>query len=166
MLDTRFCIQSLPLLDKNGMGKKRVAQKSGNAGVDDKIREQVSRVEKKGKNKKVEEGFIYINATYNNIMITATDMYGNVIAWASSGALGFSGPKKSTPFAASKAVTAVIEKVRRFGFSTAHVVARGIGSGRDSAIRTLAAQGINVVSLKDVTPVPHNGPKPKKKRRV
>jgi small subunit ribosomal protein S11 len=147
------------------MGKKRVAQKSGNAGVDDKIREQAARAGS-GKKKKVEEGFIYINATYNNIMITATDMYGNVIAWASSGALGFSGPKKSTPFAASKAVAAVIEKVRRFGFSTAHVVARGIGSGRDSAIRTLAAQGINVVSLKDVTPIPHNGPKPKKTRRV
>ena len=84
VLDTRFCIQSLPLLNKNGMGKKRVAQKSGNAGVDDKIREQASRAEKKGKKKKVEEGFVYINATYNNIMITATDMYGNVIAWASS----------------------------------------------------------------------------------
>lgn len=145
------------------MGKKRVAQKTGNASVNEKIKSQASKSKSK---RKVDSGFIYINATYNNTMITATDMNGNVLAWSTAGSLGFSGPKKATPFAASKVVTAVIEKIKRSGPFNIHIVVRGIGGGRDSSIRTFGTQGFNVLSIKDVTPIPHNGPRPKKARRV
>ena len=95
-----------------------------------------------------------------------TDRGGNVIAWASAGSLGFSGPKKATPFAASKIVAALAEKVKKTGPFNVEVVVKGVGSGRDSAIRSLANQGFNIISIKDVTPVPHNGPRPPKRRRV
>jgi small subunit ribosomal protein S11 len=147
------------------MGKKRVAQKSGNVGVDEKIKEQASRTTSTSK-KRIEEGFVYVNASYNNTMVTVTDSNGNVMAWSSAGSLGFSGPKKATPFAASKVVDAVIEKIKRSGPFNVHIIVRGIGSGRDSAVRTFAAQGFNILSLKDATPIPHNGPRPKKRRRV
>ncbi|MBI5079383.1 30S ribosomal protein S11 [Candidatus Wolfebacteria bacterium] len=116
--------------------------------------------------KKIENGFIYIDATYNNTLISITDRGGNVVAWASAGSLGFSGPKKATPFAASKIVAAIAEKVKKTGPFNVEVVVKGVGSGRDSAIRSLANQGFNIISIKDVTPVPHNGPKPPKTRRV
>ena len=147
------------------MGKKRVAQKSGNVGVDEKIKEQAAHAASTSK-KRIEEGFAYVNASYNNTMVTITDSNGNVMAWSSAGSLGFSGPKKATPFAASKVVAAVIEKIKRSGPFNIHVIVRGIGSGRDSAVRTFAAQGFNILSLKDATPIPHNGPRPKKARRV
>ncbi len=147
------------------MGKKRVIQKSGNVNVGDKIKEQVSRSSASSK-RKIDEGFVYINATYNNTMITATDMNGNAIAWSSAGSLGFSGPKKATPFAASKVVSAVIGKIKRSGPFSINVIVRGIGGGRNAAVREFAAQGFNILSIKDVTPIPHNGPRAKKARRV
>ena len=89
-----------------------------------------------------------------------------MLAWASAGSLGFSGPKKATPFAASKIVSVIAEKVQPFGFQEAEVFVKGVGSGRDSALRSLINRGFNVVVLKDVTPIPHNGPRPPKPRRV
>ena len=111
-------------------------------------------------------GRIYIKATYNNTLITVTDDQGNVLAWASAGALAFSGPKKSTPFAASKVVATIAEKVKKSGLTDVGVFVNGFGGGRDSAIRSLINHGFNILSITDVTPIPHNGPKPRKIRRV
>ena len=118
------------------------------------------------KSRRVEEGTVYVNASYNNTIVTVTDLKGNVLAWASAGALGFSGPKKATPFASSKVIAAISEKLKATGPEKVSVVVKGIGSGRDSAIRSLITHGFNVISIKDATPVPFNGPRPKKVRRV
>lgn len=116
--------------------------------------------------KKIDEGRVYVNASYNNTTVTVTDLRGNVIAWASAGSLGFSGPKKATPFASSKVIAAIAEKVQAGGPANIQIIVKGIGSGRDSAIRSLMAQGFNILSIKDATPIPHNGPRPPKVRRV
>ncbi len=118
------------------------------------------------KTKRVEEGRVYINASYNNTVITVTDMLGNVLAWSSAGALGFSGPKKATPFASSKVVAVIAEKLKNTGPVKVEIIVKGIGGGRDSAIRSLINQGFDVVSIKDATPIPHNGPRSPKIRRV
>jgi small subunit ribosomal protein S11 len=112
------------------------------------------------------KGKIYIQASYNNTIITVADEKGGVLAWSSAGSLGFKGPKKATPYAASKVVEAVLEKIKKTGFFEVEVFVSGIGSGRESAIRSLASHGLNIVSIKDITPIPHNGPRPKKVRRV
>ena len=118
------------------------------------------------KSHRVQEGKVFINATYNNTVVTVTDVKGNVIAWASAGSLGFAGPKKSTPFASSKVIAAITEKVQATGPKDISIIVKGIGSGRDSAIRSLINNGFNVLSIKDATPIPHNGPRPVKVRRV
>ena len=118
------------------------------------------------RSKKVELGRVYVNASYNNTTITVTDAKGDVLAWASAGSLGFSGPKKATPFASSKVIAAIVEKIQNSGPHDIHVIVKGIGSGRDSAIRSLINHGFNILSIKDATPVPHNGPRPPKVRRV
>jgi len=118
------------------------------------------------RSKKIASGRVYVNASYNNTVITVTDKDGNVVTWATAGSVGFSGPKKATPFAASKIVAVLTEKLRNLGMSELEVYAKGIGGGRDSAIRSLINNGFNVVSIRDVTPIPHNGPKPPKVRRV
>ena len=118
------------------------------------------------KSKRVESGRVYVNSSYNNTVITITDMNGAVIAWASAGSIGFSGPKKATPFAASKIVGVLSEKMKALGMQTVEVVLRGVGGGRDSSVRSFVNQGFNVASIKDITPIPHNGPRPKKVRRV
>lgn len=115
---------------------------------------------------RLDRGNVYIGASYNNTIITVTDERGNAVAWASAGSLGFSGPKKATPFAASKVVSAIVEKLKKTGLSNIDVFVTGVGSGRDSAIRSFGNQGFNILSIKDVTPIPHNGPRPKKVRRV
>jgi small subunit ribosomal protein S11 len=116
--------------------------------------------------KKIENVRIYINASYNNTALSVTDRQGNVVAWSSAGSLGFSGPKKATPFAASRVAAAIGEKLKKLGPLNAEVIIKGVGSGRDSAIRSLANQGLNILSIKDITPIPHNGPRPPKVRRV
>lgn len=116
--------------------------------------------------KQVPSGRVYIQATYNNTMVTITDPQGNVLAWSSAGLMGFKGPKKSTPYAASIIVKNVVEKVEPFGFKEAVVLVKGIGSGRDAAIRALYANGLNVSSIKDITAIPHNGCRSPKVRRV
>lgn len=111
-------------------------------------------------------GVAHIQATYNNTIITISDEKGNVLAQSSAGALGFSGAKKATPFAAARVSEMVVEKIRKSGIQEILVRVSGVGSGRDSAVRALANHGLNIVSIRDVTPLPHNGPRPKKVRRV
>ncbi len=151
------------------MGKKKIAQQSDTELLKEKAKLD-SAIGRSGeaprKSKRIERGRIYINASYNNTVITITDSSGNVIAWASSGSLGFSGPKKATPFASSKIVAALSEKIKNTGPTTVDVIVKGVGSGRDSAVRSLINQGFDIVTLKDVTPIPHNGPRPPKVRRV
>jgi small subunit ribosomal protein S11 len=118
------------------------------------------------KAKRVQEGRVYVNASYNNTVITVTDATGNVLTWASAGSLGFAGPKKATPFASSKVIAAIAEKLQGNGPQDIKVIVKGIGSGRDSAIRSLINHGFNILSIKDDTPIPHNGPRPVKVRRV
>lgn len=115
---------------------------------------------------RLDAGKIYIQTSFNNTMITVTDQKGAVVAWMSAGSLGFSGPKKATPFAASKVAEAIAEKVKRSGPTNVEIVLRGIGKGRDSAMRTLATKGFNITAVRDCTPIPHNGPRPRKTRRV
>ncbi len=116
--------------------------------------------------RKVDEGRVYVNASYNNTIVSVTDEKGGVVAWVTAGSLGFAGPKKATPFASSKVIATIAEKIAKTGPFNVHVYVSGVGSGRDSAIRSLLNHGFNILSIKDVTPVPHNGPKAKKVRRV
>jgi len=116
--------------------------------------------------RQIARGKIFIQVSYNNTFITVTDEKGNVLTWSSAGSLGFKGPKKATPYAASKVAEAVFEKIKKIGFAETEVFVTGIGSGRESAIRSLASHGLNIIFIKDITPIPHNGPRPKKVRRV
>ena len=116
--------------------------------------------------KLVTEGKAYIQATFNNIIITLTDPKGNVIAWGSSGTAGFKGSRKGTPYAAQLAAQQAAQKARDHGLRQVEVFIRGPGSGREAAIRALQASGISVTGIRDVTPVPHNGCRPRKRRRV
>lgn len=116
--------------------------------------------------RQVQKGIIYIQATFNNSIVTITDAQGNVLSWASAGSSGFSGTKKSTPFAAQIATRRAIEKAKNYGLSEVTVKVSGVGSGRESAVRAIGGQGIRVTNLKDITPIPHNGSRPKKIRRV
>ena len=112
------------------------------------------------------EGIAHVSATFNNVLITITDMRGNTIAWGTAGKARFKGSKKSTPFAATVAAENVGREAMNMGVRKLHVLVQGPGSGRESAIQALASVGLRVVSIKDVTPIPHNGCRPPKKRRV
>jgi small subunit ribosomal protein S11 len=116
--------------------------------------------------KKITSGIVYVDATFNNTKVLFADKLGNTLFWSSSGSLGFKGAKKGTPFAASKVGEVIGSKASALGVKDAEVVVRGVGSGREPAIRSFMAYGIEITSIKDATPVPHNGPKPKKPRRV
>jgi small subunit ribosomal protein S11 len=148
------------------MGKKKVTTQTGD-GVAEKAA-KVATPKKAGgrRTRRIDQGRVYVNASYNNTVVTVTDMTGNVVAWASAGSLGFSGPKKATPFASSKVIAALVEKLQNNGPKDVSIIVKGIGSGRDSAIRSLINQGFNILSIKDVTPIPHNGPRAPKVRRV
>jgi len=149
------------------MGKKKIAtQTEGDALKESAVIDAASAKASKSISKKIETGRAYINASYNNTVITVTDEKGDVLGWATAGSLGFSGPKKATPFAASKIVSALTEKLKKSGPAQLHVYVRGVGSGRDAAIRSFANQGFEILSIEDVTPIPHNGPRKKKVRRV
>ena len=121
---------------------------------------------KKAVTRKVPQGRAYIQSTYNNTIVTLTDLNGNTLAWASSGHCGFTGPKKATPYAASTVVKSVSEKVADYGLKEVSVFVSGIGGGRDAAVRALNANGFNVLSIKDQTPVPHNGCRLAGRRRI
>ena len=125
-----------------------------------------SKSKKKKVIRQVSHGCAYVQATYNNTIVTITDLNGNTLAWASAGHCGFKGPKKSTPYAASTIVKTVAEKVKECGLIELNVFLKGVGSGRDSSVRALNANGFHILSIKDVTPLPHNGCRPKKPRRI
>ncbi|MGB2930280.1 MAG: 30S ribosomal protein S11 [Desulfobacterales bacterium] len=121
---------------------------------------------KKREKKNISTGVVHIQSTFNNTIITITDPAGNVIAWSSAGVQGFKGSRKSTPFAAQLAAEDAAKKAMEHGMKNVEVYVKGPGSGRESALRSLQAAGFNVVMIKDVTPIPHNGCRPPKRRRV
>lgn len=144
------------------MGKKRIIRKSGGS-IDAGLKSRsLARVAKKN----ITQGTLNIQATYNNTKILLADKSGNAVAWSSSGALGFAGAKKGTPFAAAKVGEIVGDKANIIGIKEVDVVIRGVGAGRESALRAFAGKGIDITRIADDTPVPHNGPRAKKPRRV
>ena len=141
------------------MGKKRIVKTSG-SGSEGAAKKVVS------SKKRLESGILFVESTYNNTKLSLADTKGNIYAWSSSGSLGFKGAKKGTPFAAAKIGEVIAEKAQTFGVKEVSVVVKGVGSGRESSIRSFITKGFTITSIKDVTPVPHNGPKPPKPRRV
>ncbi|HWP99565.1 MAG TPA: 30S ribosomal protein S11 [Vicinamibacterales bacterium] len=121
---------------------------------------------KRGEKRVVHHGLVHIQATFNNTIVTITDPEGNVVAWSSAGAIGFKGSRKGTPFAATQAAIAAGNAAKGLGMRTVDVRVKGPGAGRESAIRALQTVGLDVKSIKDVTPIPHNGCRPPKRRRV
>ena len=149
------------------MGKKRIIQQTKEELL--KEREKIeSKIKKETRPvaKKLKEGKIFIFSSYNNTVFTLTDTQGNVLGWASSGSVGFKGTKKATPFAASKVAEVILQITKKLGIDKVAVLIKGVGSGRESAIRSLATRGLNIISIKDITPIPHNGCRPPKVRRV
>ncbi len=144
------------------MGKKRIIKKSGK-GLDQGRKE---RALSKALKRRIEKGVLHVEATFNNTKAVLTDEKGNALVSSSAGALGFSGARKSTPYAAAKVGELIGEKAMAAGLKEASVVIRGIGAGRESALRAFAGKGITIRSIKDATPIPHNGPRPPKPRRV
>ncbi len=145
------------------MGKNKIAKPEGEKaeGV-----AAVAAAPKASTKKRVEAGTLYVQSTYNNTKLLVTDPKGNALMWATSGSLGFKGAKKGTPFAAAKIGETLAAKAANLGMKEVAVVVNGVGSGRESSIRGFISKGIGISSIKDVTPVPHNGPKPPKPRRV
>ncbi len=128
-------------------------------------KEEGARV-KKRERKNISAGVVHVNASFNNTIVTITDMQGNTISWSSAGAHGFKGSRKSTPYAAQVTADAAARKAQEHGLKTVLVEVKGPGTGRESALRALQAAGLVVTTIKDVTPVPHNGCRPPKRRRV
>ncbi len=154
------------------MGKKRIIQKSPEellkeSEAREKQTEKATR--KKGQSSKqrsLGRGRVYIQSSYNNTLVTLTDAQGNIVAWSSAGSVGFKGPKKATPFAASKVVETLMGKIRDLDIREVAVFVKGVGSGRDSAVRALVNHGLEISMIKDVTAIPHNGCRQRKPRRV
>lgn len=144
------------------MGKKRIVKKNS-SGVDSALK---ARSLAKVMKKKIVEGSLIVESSYNNTRLSLADRAGNILAWSSSGALGFKGAKKGTPFAAGKIGELIGEKAQQAGIKEVNVIVKGVGSGRESAIRSFSAFGVEITSIIDKTPVPHNGPKPRKPRHV
>ena len=126
---------------------------------------QTTRVKKREK-KNITNGVVHVNSSFNNTMVTITDVQGNTIAWSSSGLMGFKGSRKSTPYAAQVAADSAAVKALEFGMKILSVEVKGPGSGRETALRALQARGFKIISIKDTTSMPHNGTRPPKKRRV
>ncbi len=124
------------------------------------------KVKKKKEKKNIPTGIVHINATFNNTMITITDMSGNVVSWCSSGMSGFKGSRKGTPFAAQKAAETAARLAQDNGMKTVGILIKGPGSGRESAMRAINSAGFKVSFIRDITPIPHNGCRPPKRRRV
>lgn len=127
---------------------------------------RIIKSKKQAAEKKVTSGRVYVTATFNNTLVTLTDSSGNTLAWGTSGASGFKGARKATPFAAISAMEAVAQKAKDMGMNSTEVYIKGPGPGRDATIKALRGAGINITMIADVTPIPHNGPRPKKRRRV
>ena len=144
------------------MGKKRIIKKRG-SGLDQGRKD---RALSKASKRHLEKAILHIEATFNNTKATLTDEKGNAVISSSAGALGFSGARKSTPYAAAKVGELIGEKSSMIGLKEASVVIRGVGAGRESALRGFSSKGIAIRDIKDATPVPHNGPRPRKARRI
>lgn len=143
------------------MGKKRIIKKSGDAGREAPVPRAGS-----ASKRRMERGVIHIYSTYNNTLMTLTDEVGNVVLSNSSGRSGFSGSKKGTPYAATKAAETLSDQAREIGLSEIDIRVRGVGSGRESALRVFGQKGFAIHSIKDMTPIPHGNPRPTKPRRV
>lgn len=141
------------------MGKKRIVKKGGDS-------DSGSGRSARALKRKLDQGILFVEATYNNTKVALADEKGGVVTWSSSGSLGFSGAKKGTPFAAAKVGELIGDRATQMGVREVAVVVTGVGAGRESAIRAFSGKGIGLSSIKDATPVPHNGPRPKKPRRV
>ena len=144
------------------MGKKRIVKKAGGGMDHGRKSRSLARVPKK----KLETGTLHIQTTYNNTRMTLSDKKGDVVIWSSSGALGFKGAKRGTPFAAAKVGELMGEKANLMGLKDVNVVVKGVGSGRESSLRAFITKGVHITAIQDATPMPHNGPRPKKPRRV
>lgn len=146
------------------MGKKRIITTQGNTATTEE--QPVVSSAKKSVKKQVINGVAYINVSYNNTLLTIADSKGEVISWSSAGSLGFKGTKKSTPYAANLVAKDCVEKAKKFNLTNVTVVVKGVGPGREAAIRGLAGSGLNIISIMDATPIAHNGVRRKKPRRV
>lgn len=129
-------------------------------------KKQIKSQKKTTSPKQISAGRVYVTATFNNTLVTLTDSSGNTLSWGTSGASGFKGARKATPFAAISAMEKVAAKAKEFGMSQVEVYIKGPGPGRDATIKALRSAGINITMIADVTPIPHNGPRAKKRRRV
>lgn len=150
---------------KNSSSEKATKKDTAKTEV---VKEATPVVKKKRRKirRQVRKGRAYIKSSYNNTLVLFTDMHGNSLAWSSAGLLGFKGAKKATTYAANQVALDAHEKVQKYGLKDIEVFVKGVGSGRDAALRALAQKGYNLLAIKDVTPVPHNGCRPKKPRRV
>lgn len=144
------------------MGKKRIIKKKGDSPARDLKSRSLEHLPKR----KLESGLIFINSTYNNTAISLADSKGNIVLWSSAGALGFKGSKKSTPYAASQVAEVISEKAKKIGVKELGIRIKGVGAGRESALRSFISKDFIMKFIKDATPVPHNGPRPPKHRRV
>lgn len=142
------------------MGKKRIVKKGGEGTA------ETSASSSRSSKRKLDSGCLYVEATYNNTKVCLSDPMGNIVAWSSAGSLGFNGAKKGTPFAAAKVGEIVGERAAAMGVKSVAVTVSGVGAGRESSIRAFSTKGIHINSIQDRTPVPHNGPRPPKPRRV
>lgn len=152
------------------MGKKKIIAPTGERSLQEKeaMEAKAESVKQRSASSRrmVTNGVAYIRASYNNTMVTLTDDRGNTLAWATSGSLGFKGPKKATPYSATRVADALAGKTDKIGLRDIHVKVSGIGAGREAALRGLAQAGFNILSVEDTTPLPHNGCKPPRPRRV
>ena len=148
------------------MGKKRIVKEEPANDTKDGVASVEKKEEARTSRRRVDSGVLYVESTYNNTKLTLADGKSNTLAWSSSGSLGFKGAKKGTPFAAAKVGEALALKAQNLGIKEVKVVVKGVGSGRESAIRGFISKGINLITIQDKTAVPHNGPKPPKPRRT
>ncbi len=150
------------------MGKKQVAEQNSQDSIkeSDAVEAAVKKESKVKLTERVSQARVYVSSSYNNTIVTLTDARGQVLASKSAGAVGFKGAKKATSFAASRVAESIVNICKKLVVEKVEVFIKGVGAGRESAVRTLVNQGLNVISIKDVTPIPHNGVRPKKIRRV
>jgi len=137
------------------MGKRRVIKMGSKSG--DGSKNTSNKAVKKTKRKSITKGKVHIKSTYNNTIVALTDLNGGLVAWSSAGLLGFKGAKKATPYAATSIVNSLFEKVKKIGLKEVDVFVKGIGSGRESAVRAIVSNGVSIISITDTTPIPHNG---------
>lgn len=146
--------------------EKVAAENAPEVATEEVANEGEAKKKKKKLKRQISKGQAHIKCTYNNTMVMISDANGGMLAWSSSGLLGFKGAKKATPYAATQVVHDVSEKVKKYGVRELEVFVKGVGSGRESSIRSLANKGFELTAIKDMTPIPHNGCRPKKPRRV